>query len=146
MRGRRPTPTKLKVLLGEPNLGRVNYREAVPATNIADAPAWFTDAQRATWIVVVASAPRGLLKQLDRGLLESWVLVDDICRRAALDLARQRSLYTKKARTCLAIIKQFTTIKRTLAAELGFSPLARPRIAVTPEPDAQSSEFEKLLG
>lgn len=134
-------------MLGTPQRDRVNYAEPMPATNIEDeGPEWFTPQQKADWKFVRAAAPAGLLKQLDRGMLEAWVVTSDICRRAAMGLVQCPNLQRKKAQECLAILRQFTPIKRALATELGFSPAARPRIQVAPEPDQGASEFERLMG
>lgn len=147
MPGRRPKSAYLKVMLGTPQRDRVNYAEPMPATNIEDdGPDWFTAQQKAEWKFVKAAAPAGLLKQLDRSMLESWVIIDDICRRAAIGLAQTPNLRTKKAETCLTVLRHFTPLKRSLATELGFSPAARPRIQVAPEPNQGAGEFEKLMG
>lgn len=147
MRGRRPKPTHLKVLLGTAqHVDRTNYREPMPATNIAEPPEWFDAEMTADWQYVVAHSPPGLLKQLDRGLLEHWVETGVVIRRAARVHKRCRSDFGKKAQACITTLRLFVPLRIKLATELGLSPLARPRLAVTPEPDERASEFEKLMG
>lgn len=142
----RAKSTLLKVMLGTAKPDRRNYREPLPATNIAAAPAWLTDEQREDWAFKCAHAPPGLLKQMDRGTLQWSVIVDDIIRCASIAYAKQRNRGSKRAQCYLATIAKFTPLSVKLNTELGFSPAARPRIQVTPEPDAKRSEFERLMG
>lgn len=146
MRGRRPKPTWLKLKMGTPNPGRLNYTEPLPAINIGAAPEWMTARQREDWAFKRASSPAGVIKQVDRGTLQLSVVVDDILRDAAEGYARQKNKLTKRALAHLSTVRQFAPIAVRLNTELGLSPAARPRIQATPDPDAGRSELEKLLG
>lgn len=146
MRGRAPRPTKLKTLMGVPTRERLNYAEPVTAINIADPPEWMNTEQRAEWQLIRAAAPSGLWKALDQPLLAAFVCAAVTYRHAAVALSCERSLLTAKASRYMNIRnKEAATLKR-LATELGLSPASRPRMQVTPEPDAKTSAFEKLLG
>lgn len=144
MRGRRPTPTSLKVLMGEPNLSRRNYNEPMPAGNIEAPPEWLNAEEKAEWLRMTAAAP-GLWTSLDQALLAAYVCATVTHREAHGQLRKQRSLLGKKAGRYLAIRDKEASVLKSLAAELGASPLARPRIPVSQQRD-RASEFEKLMG
>lgn len=146
MRGRRPKPTMLKLMMGNPGQQRMNQNEPMPATNLAEPPQWLTAEQRELWKYVQIHSPRGLLKQLDRITLSVWICAADTYRKAATELAKEKNLLSKSALRYQEILAKQSVVLRLYATELGFSPAARPRIHVTPEPDAEKGEFEKLLG
>jgi P27 family predicted phage terminase small subunit len=146
MRGRRPQPALLKVLMGNPSHQRVNYAEPVPAGNLREPSEWLTEEQKATWTYLVANAPPGQFKQLDRYSLEVYVIAYVIWQRAAIGLSQQKNRLSKRARELQAIVDRQARVMRQYATELGFSPASRPRIQVTPEPDAEKSGIEKFLG
>ena len=64
MRGRKPVPTHLKVVRGNPGKRRLNKSEPLPIGDLSD-------------------APRGLLKKLDRSVLVAWVVAEDLHRRSS---------------------------------------------------------------
>lgn len=70
--GRRRKPTHLKLVEGRNY--RLNKAEAVPKGELQDAPLVFDVDQRQVWNYVIDNAPRGLLKRLDAGLLQTWVV------------------------------------------------------------------------
>lgn len=144
MTGRAKSPL-LKLQMGTAKPDRLNYAEPLVAANIDAPPDWFTPGQRAKWLELIAAAPHGLLKQLDRALVIAFVCSADRYELAARRLARQRDPFGKKAIACIAIQNAEARIMKALASELGFSPAARPRIQVSPAP-GERSEFEKLMG
>jgi hypothetical protein len=94
MRGRRPKPTALKELEGNPGKRPLNQREPKPDGDLYGAPEWMTDSQREGWAYAITHAPYGLLKQLDRSMLAIWVVAEDLHREAAEKIA-QYGLLTK---------------------------------------------------
>jgi len=83
MRGRKPVPTYLKVLRGNPGKRALNKNEPVPEGSLADSPDWMTEGQKAGWNYAIEHAPLGLLKKLDRSVLAAWVVAEDLHRRAS---------------------------------------------------------------
>lgn len=65
MRGRRPKPTALKELEGNPGKRRLNRAEPKPDGDLYAAPEWMSATQRDSWAYAITHAPYGLLKQLD---------------------------------------------------------------------------------
>ncbi|TDH59008.1 hypothetical protein E2C06_29635 [Dankookia rubra] len=120
----------------------------------AEAPEWMTDGQRECWTHAMAHAPAGLLKSIDRAMLAVWVEAEDrhrtaMIQQARLDAGSSLPLLTKGrdgqpiASPYLRIICQAAETMLRAAAELGFSPAARPRLA--PGQAAQRPEDEPWM-
>jgi P27 family predicted phage terminase small subunit len=136
MRGRRPKPTDLKELEGNPGKRPLNKREPRPKGDLYAAPEWMSDSQREGWAYAITNAPYGLLKQLDRSILAIWVVAEDLHREAAEKIV-QYGLLTKSPKAglplqspYLAILNKQAQIMLKAGAELGFSPASRTRVQV----------------
>ena len=141
MRGRKPKPTWLKEVSGNPGKRRLNPHEPKPNGPLNEPPEWFTSDQKAEWSYALANAPRGLLKRLDRSVLAIWIVAEDLHRYASQQIARFGVL-TKAPHSgvpvqspFLAILNKQAIIMLKAASELGFSPASRPRISVEPQRD-----------
>lgn len=150
MRGRKPKPTHLRLLQGNPGHRSLNPREPRPQGDLTDAPGWFTESQRNGWNYAIAHAPAGLLKRLDRSVLTAWVVAEDLHRQAAEQLARFGMLMRAQSGELypspyLSIVNKQASIMLKGASELGFTPAARPRIQLAPE-DQGADDFDKLIG
>lgn len=141
MRGRKPKPTALKNMHTPEKARLRNPLDEVqaPGDLAVDAevaaPEYFTAAERAVWIEALRNAPPGMLKLIDSSVLEVWVVAHVLHRRAVVE-QRKYSLVIPAPRTAfpiqspwLPIINKQATILLKAAAELGFSPTARPRVA-----------------
>ena len=136
MRGRRPKPTHLKELEGNPGKRRLNKDEPQSEGDLYEAPEWMSETQREGWAYATTNAPYGLLKQLDRCVLAIWVVAEDLHREAAEKIA-QYGLLTKSPHAglplqspYLAILNKQAQIMLRARAELGFSPSGRARVQV----------------
>ena len=139
MRGRRPKPTALKEMEGNPGKRPLNSREPSPLGDLYAAPEWMTESQREGWAYAITHAPYGLLKQLDRSILAIWVVAEDLHREAA-EKIDQYGLLTKSPNAglplqspYLAILNKQAQIMLKAGAELGFSPSSRTRVQVVPD-------------
>ena len=161
MRGRKPKPTGLHKLQGTLNATRHKGRAREPEAEgdlLATPPSWMTAAQQAGWRHAVAHAPRGVMRQVDRGVLAVWVVAEDQHRtatvmQAELDQATRLALLTKGKDGTPSVSPYVTIINRAAAtmlkagSELGFSPAARPRLAAGAlAPDALADEAEAGWG
>ena len=141
MRGRKPKPTKLKELAGNPGKRKIAAGEPKPEGNLAEPPDWMTDSQRAGWAYALAHAPRGLLKKIDRSALAIWVCAEDYHRQANQEQAALGRLLVKTEKNgvtvqspYLPIINKQAQVMLKAAEQLGFTPAARPRIATGATP------------
>lgn len=146
MKGRKPKPTYLKLVSGNPGKRPVNVAEPKPTGDLAAAPEWFTDDQREGWAYAIAHAPPGMLRLLDRSILAIWVVAESYHRQAAQAVSKF-GIMTKspvKAEPMqnpyLAVVNRQALIMVRAAGELGFTPVARSRIALGSEPPAADDD------
>lgn len=138
MRGRKPKPTHLKLIEGNPGKRPINDAEPVPPGALDEPPPNLTDAQRASWAYAIANAPAGLLRRLDRGLLRVWVVADCLHAEATEKLQTTGLLVKTPSgmpmqNPYLPIINRQAQVMTKAAAELGFTPSSRSRIATQPD-------------
>jgi phage terminase small subunit len=136
MRGRKPVPSVLANLHGNPRDRKPKATEPKPAGALIDAPDWLSETQKAGWAYALRHAPPGLLKRLDRGALVVWAVAEDLHRQAVIGQAKIGGLVSKLKGTTvfiqspyLPIINRQALIMLKAASELGFTPVSRPRIA-----------------
>ena len=134
MRGRKPKPTILKELAGNPGHRPLNNAEPKPAGLLAEPPRWFNEEQRAGWAYAIEHAPFGLLRKIDRAVLAVWVVAEYLHREATEQLLKDGLLTTssqsgqKMQSPYLAIVNRQAQIMLKAAEQLGFSPSAMPRL------------------
>jgi P27 family predicted phage terminase small subunit len=153
MRGRRPKPTALHKLQGTYNVtdhGRSRSSEPVAEGDLDHrAPPWFTAAQRDAWRYALDHAPKGVVKKIDLGMLVAWVEAYDRHRiamemQAKLDADATLKLLIRTPQGLVAspyndILDKTAKKMFRAAAELGFSPAARPRIHLAPQAPADDA-------
>ena len=134
MRGRKPIPTALARLHGNPRDRKPPAAEPKPAGDLTDAPDWFSADQKAGWEYAMRNAPLGLLKRLDRSALAIWVVAEDLHRQAVIS-QNKMGLLVKAPNSelpiqspFLPIINRQALIMLKAASELGFTPATRPRL------------------
>lgn len=146
MVGRKPKPTQLKVINGNPGHRALNEAEPKPVGELYEAPEWMTETQRIGWAYALQNAPLGLLKRLDRSLLSVWVVAEDLHREAAEKIAKF-GMINKAPNTgipmqspFLPILNKQAMIMMKAASELGFTPSSRSRI-VAPGAEKSGNRF-----
>lgn len=151
MRGRKPRPTHLRLIAGNPGRRPMNKNEPVPTTNLTEPPEWMSPSQKDGWRYAMAHAPDGLLKKLDSSILTAWVVAEDVHRQATENVIKFGMLATNR-RTgdvtqspFLVIQRQQALLMMKGASELGFSPSSRSRVSREPdkEPDNPFSDFKE---
>lgn len=137
---RRNKPTHLRLVEGRRDRRAKPLQEGEPAPegDLSEPPDWLSADQKEGWAYVLANAPLGLLKKLDRGLLTTWVVAEAIHKDASIKL-RNSSMLVKTPNGAIiqspliGIINRQAVIMKAIAVELGFSPAARTRIACEPQ-------------
>ncbi|MBR8311526.1 P27 family phage terminase small subunit [Burkholderia cenocepacia] len=126
---KKPIPTQLKLLAGNPGKRPLNTNEPQPETGIGPCPEWFLPEAEQEWNRIVPELERlGMLTKIDIAILEAH------CVCYAEMVVTAKSHKPVKA----ALIGQL----RILAAELGLSPSSRSRISVpNPNNDDPTEEF-----
>lgn len=139
--GRKRKPTQLKLVEGQHYRLNERKNEPVAMGELGDAPAHFSDQQRAIWAYAIQHAPRGLLKASDGPVLETWCIA--LClHRKATEMVNSTPVIIKTANGTpiqspwLAVLNKQAIVMRSLVSELGFSPAARARISLVNEEEA----------
>ncbi len=139
--GRKPTPTTMKVMRGNPGKRALNDEEPIPENDLgAEPPDHFNEKQGRVWREVIAEAPAGMLKTLDKALLEAYcinvVLLEEMNNKiqTAGTIARG-ALGNPVVSPYVRIMSTATQMVIKCASELGFTPSSRSRIRVPKKGD-----------
>jgi P27 family predicted phage terminase small subunit len=168
--GRPPTPTKLKILRGNPGKHPLPKGEPQPRVEAPPRPAWIVGAARAEWESIVPELVRlGLLTRVDKMALAGYCQASAELEEATRILNRDGRLIetpalsrsgepvqvTKKGKLVLVmILKVHPMIRvqrdafarvRAFLTEFGLSPSTRTRVKSVNE-DAKADPFEAFLG
>jgi len=138
MRGRKPKPTALKLLQGNPGKRRVNHEEPRVPTTLPACPRWM--GKRAKWFwkqQATALNKIGLLSAVDQAAFGSY------CNALAILEAANKNIdvhgliveseYGPKKNPAVTIAKDCWAAVKGFSVEFGLTPSSRSRIHV---PDA----------
>jgi P27 family predicted phage terminase small subunit len=135
IRGRRPKPSRLKYLTGNPGKRSLNPNEPMPEAAVPDCPPELGPAAKREWDRLVDDlAKLNLLTSLDRAALAAY------CGAYALwaDATEQIQKYGAMIKSptgypvqspYIAIANRQAEIMMRIASEFGFTPASRSRIA-----------------
>jgi P27 family predicted phage terminase small subunit len=149
MSGRPPKPVSLLRLSGTYQPSRHDKRAHephAPGEASEKPPHWFLERQKRLYRRAVADAPRGVLRRIDERLLAAYVLHTDVMIEAAKAQNKEKLLDADGTSSAyLRILRQHTELMITLGNQLGFSPLARIRLATAEEPPREEPEGFELI-
>lgn len=149
MKGRKPIPTALKVLAGNPGHRPLNRGEARLQTQMMRAPKHLDAEAKAEWRRIVRPLYNaGLLTSVDRAALAAYCQAYSRWVRASREMDYQDFiLETDKGYSypnpLLGIINGALDTMRKFAVEFGMTPSARSRVKAE-KPEAPD-ELDKLL-
>jgi P27 family predicted phage terminase small subunit len=161
VKGRKPTPTALKLLKGNPGKRPINRNEPKPSPRAPGCPTWLAPEARAEWRRVVPALDKiGMLAKVDRAALTAY------CETWATFVTAQRDLHEHglvlHIYEDLAVTDDGKTIKvqvratknpsvmvardaaaqiRAFCAEFGLTPSARSRMELPETGDELDSMF-----
>lgn len=136
MRGRKPTPTRLKLVAGNPGKRPINGSEPQPAADLPSCPAHLNPSARAEWKRLARDLNRiGLLTMVDRAALAvycqsygRWVEAERKLRETPV-LLKMPSGYIQHS-PWLTIANKERELMARYMAELGLTPSSRSRLAI----------------
>jgi P27 family predicted phage terminase small subunit len=149
VRGRKPKPSWLKIVSGNPGRRPMNDAEPEPTGDISSAPEWLTDSQREVWRTAVENAPPGLLRSIDESVFLVWVIAKDLHRDATEKVAKYGAVIkspdkgTPMQSPFVSVLNRQAQIMLKAAAEMGFTPSSRSRVKVENRP-SKSNKFAEL--
>jgi len=128
--GRKPQPTALRVLHGNPARRPLPTDEPEGVGVLWAPPQWMDDEQREQWNYTLDNAPPGLLSATDREIVALWVVACVEHARAVVKLREHGQVVkTREGNVIqnpyLGIVNRQALIMMRAVSELGFSPAAR---------------------
>ena len=110
-----------------------NRGEPIPEGNLSDdpttAPAHFNQEQREAWEFAIHNSPPTLLKRLDIGILEAYVVALCLHRKAVREMGDGELMCANGSQMIpspmISIISKQGELVRKHGNELGFSPVSR---------------------
>ena len=149
--GRQKKPTYLRAVEGSLDgkygrgRGAKAANEPIPLGNLSanNPPPHFCDVRKEIWSTALRSAPNGLLRRLDSQCLEDWCESVYISRQAIEKFSASAMLIKTPNGAVvqspyLGIINTQAKLRKSLAAEMGFTPASRTRISL--EDDTESED------
>ncbi len=152
MRGRKPKPTQLKVLDGNPGRRPLNDREPQPPKEVPDPPEFLNDEGRAEWFRTTAALKEmGLLSKADRAALSAyctaysrWVAAEEQVSKFGTIIKSPDKGFPMKS-PYLTIADQAMETMRKFLVEFGLTPSSRSRIRVPPGASV-GDDLDSFLG
>jgi len=141
MRGRRPKPTRLKVLTGNPGKRPLNATEPRPQAIIPDCPPELGEIARREWNRLVGElAALRMITNLDRAALAAycgayalWAEATEAIQKYGT-MVKSPSGYPQQS-PYVSIANRQAEIMMRIASEFGFTPASRSRIATPSQAD-----------
>jgi P27 family predicted phage terminase small subunit len=148
MRGRKPKPTHIKAITGNPGKRRLNYDEPRPEIAIPECPPELSDAAKREWDRLVGELSKlRLITNLDRAALASYCCAYALWAEAVEAIQKYGSMVKSPngypiQSPYIAIANRQAEIMLRIASEFGFTPASRGRIA-TPRPE-EPTLFDRM--
>ena len=147
MRGRKPLPSNVVRLRGNPGKRRLNDAEPRPAARVPPCPACLGDEARKEWQRLAKELGElGLLTRLDRGLLAAYCQAHALWVEAVSSIERYGTMIKSPngfpmQSPSVAVANKQVEIMVRIAAELGMTPSSR-----TPHPGRRQGAGRSVRG
>jgi P27 family predicted phage terminase small subunit len=136
MRGRRPKPTRLKALTGNPGKRRLNRDEPRPEPSVPDCPPELGEVARREWDRLVGQlGSLRMLTQLDRAALAAycgayalWLEATEAIQKFGIMVKSPQGFPIQSP--YVSIANRQAEIMMRIAGEFGFTPASRSRISL----------------
>lgn len=160
MRGRKPTPTSIKKLTGNPGRRPFNPDEPRPVRGAPTCPAHLSPTAKSEWKRLASQlVALGMLSALDRAVLAAYCQTYGRWVEAERKLAETPALIKLQTgyvqqNPWLAVSNKQLELMHRLMTEMGLTPVSRSRVNAKPatsrpkpwEPVAPDSNFHGLIG
>ena len=150
MRGRKPKPTVLKLLDGNPGKRPLNDREPTAPQGVPDPPSWLDDEARAEWFrTVQVLSDMGLMSRADGTALAAYCTIYSRWVHAEAQVRKFGTIVKSPEKNFpmtspyLTVANQSLEAMRKFLVEFGLTPSSRSRIHLPTEGDA-ASEFDRF--
>ena len=152
-RGRKPKPTALKKLEGNPGKRPLNTHEPQPEKKAPSCPKWLDPEAKKEWRRLAPSMEKlGILTEADRTAFASycqaysrWKEAEEFMTRSGTTIFKTPSGYWQQLPQ-VSIAQTYLKIMNRIGEQFGLTPAARSRIIVGEGKDDGADEMEALLG
>lgn len=140
MAGRKPKPTKLKLVQGNPGKRPLNDAEPQPENKAPACPAWLDKISKAKWKSVAPELERiGVLTKIDGAILAAycknysrWVMAERVLTEKGTTYESNTAKgIIVRVRPELKIAEEAMRQMRAFASEFGLTPSSRTRLKGT---------------
>jgi P27 family predicted phage terminase small subunit len=148
MRGRRPVPTRIKVLTGNPGKRPLNEHEPRPEPAIPDCPPQLGPLAREEWNRLITElSSLGMITALDRSALATYCNAYGLWAEATEAIQKYGTMVKSPTgypiqSPYVSIANRQAEIMMRIASEFGFTPASRSRISAPLEDRSQASLFD----
>ena len=153
MAGRKPKPTALKKLEGNPGKRKLNTKEPVPGKGMPDCPKWLLPESKVEWDrLCVKLSEMGVLTEIDMAAFAAYCQSYARWKEAQEHIDSEGSTFeTEKGyqqqTPWVGIANTNQKLMLQAASEFGLTPSARSRIMAAPGATKDDiDEMEALLG
>lgn len=153
MRGRKPVPTQLKIIRGNPGRRPLNTEEPQPKKEMPACPEFLDEQEKAKWNELCKELyDMGTLTKIDGDLLamycKAWVGFvkwDEIAKKSPMHVWKDNEgkITSTKRTAAVNLRDSYAGQVRSYGAELGLSPSARVRLKA--EKPKETDAFGEFL-
>jgi len=135
MRGRKPKPTRLKLLTGNPGKRKLNEREPTPPVEIPDCPEHLTDAAKVEWNRLTKELTAlGILARVDRAALAAYCMAWARLVKAEGRIKKSGEILQSPQgpirNPWLTVANKAVEQLQKIGSEFGLTPVSRSRISL----------------
>ena len=153
MAGRKPKPTAVKKLEGNPGKRKLNKKELVPAKGMPECPDWLHPEAKAEWERLCEKlSDMGVLTEIDMAAFAAYCQSFARWKEAQEHINSEGATYEtengmQRPNPYVAICNTEQRLMMSAASEFGLTPSARSRImAASGANKSEVDEMEALLG
>lgn len=151
-RGRKPTPTAIKLLEGNPGKRPLNANEPKPEKKAPSCPKWLEPEAKKEWRRLAKQMEQiGILTQVDMAAFAGYCQAYARWKEAEEFITQHGSILRTKSGYVqpvpqVSIAQTYLKIMNRFAEQFGLTPAARSRIIAEDNTSGPSDEMEALLG
>ncbi|MGN8806331.1 MULTISPECIES: phage terminase small subunit P27 family [unclassified Blautia] len=153
MAGRKPKPTAVKMLEGNPGKRKLNTKEPTPGKGMPDCPKWLLPEAKEEWNRLCEKLNQmGVLTEIDRSAFAAYCQSYARWKEAQDHINSEGATYEtengmKRPNPYVAISNTEQRLMMSAASEFGLTPSARSRIMAASSANKNDvDEMEALLG
>ena len=138
MRGRRPKPTRMKALTGNPGKRPLNPHEPRPEPTAPECPAELSAVARQEWERLTAELTKlNLITHLDRGALATYCAAYALWAEAMVQIQKYGTMVKPPSgypmqSPYIGLANRQAELMMRISSEFGFTPASRSRISAPP--------------